>query len=355
MLRSKTALGLFIVTTLASSCGKLEELRNPGDNNEEEADDEGDDENGEGNGNGNSNGEGNGNGNGNGSTPTAEEGPFLNLTQFTKDYYSLIKLSKTDMEGLVNSTSIFLAPSTENGETLFDEEGNEIEQDPCYLTEDRISVRDAHTVTMKMRIDTSRCPAEETTNEEGIKRVVTQRVYATFHCSQTDLTRLNGSRASSRVFGELCPNDSEQTRLLNIQQSETLSKGDEARLKVMSIALMGSDGKACRMTHDGKRRTVVDCGQLSTLKYGTPRNSSVILVQRFEGHNLVATEGKNYYDSGSYNVSVNQWNGNMTYANTDPTADVAPTFSLKNDITGESTSGTFTYAPEGKAKVLRLN
>jgi len=350
MLHAKTAIGLFIVSTLTGACGKIEELRNPGKDEQEKSEEE----------NGNKEGNGsNENGGTEGNTPnnggsSAEEGPFLNLTQFTKEYYSLIKLSKADIEGLVNSTSIFLAPSTENGETLFDEEGNEIEQDPCYLAEDRITVRDPHTVTMKMRIDTSRCPAEETTNEEGIKRTVTQRVYATFHCSETDLSRLNGARASSRVFGELCPNDAEQTRLLNIQQSETLSKGEEARLKVMSIALMGSDGKACRMTHDGKRRTVVDCGQLSTLKYGTPRNSSVILVQRFEGHNLVATEGKNYYDSGTYNISVNQWNGTMSYNNTDPNADVAPTFSLKNDITSESTEGTYNFAPEAKTKTLRL-
>ena len=278
----------------------------------------------------------------------AELQAFLGPAHFNRNYLGLVDVSRSELVGTIESSASFMLTPPEVEEDM-DMVDSSVDNEPCYVVEDRIEVIDSHNIKLRYRLDTTQCDEEIVDPSTGISRQVKLRAYGEHSCSTSNLESFASRRASDWLFGELCENDSLKTKFVNMEQTEILRQGSQERIKISHQAIMASDGQPCREERQGGAISVADCGQYSTLTFGEPNNKRVILLQKLVAHDLEGNIGRDYFYAGTYDFTLNHWQGEFVYGAFGVTnGEQAPTYEFQNVSSQQSLNGIYRYLPDGQ-------
>jgi hypothetical protein len=278
----------------------------------------------------------------------AELQAFLGPAHFDRNYLGLVEVSRSELVGTIESSSTFmLTPPETESESEMDDAS--VDNEPCYIVEDRIEVIDSHNIKLRYRLDTTQCEQEIVDPSTGISREVQLRAYGEHSCSTSNLESFASRRASDWIFEKLCENDPIQTKFVNMEQTETLRQGSQERIKISHQAIMSSDGQPCREERQGGGISIDNCGQYSTLTFGEPNNKRVILLQKLVARDLQGNLGRDYFHAGTYEFTLNHWQGEFTYGAFGVTnGDQAPTYEFQNASSQQSLNGIYRFLPDGE-------
>jgi hypothetical protein len=287
--------------------------------------------------NGNNN---NGNNNGSGNAEPGDDKPFIAIDIFNASYANLAAVSRNEVVQMINTSPMFMLRS--GAMALNDEGSDPIESDPCDVIVDKVELVDTHTVKMRFKSDTSRCNPEP--DEEGITKVVAQRGYGLVKCSESILDSYAGTRASDRLLTDICPNDTRQERTVNIEAVTSFFRGRESVAKTIKFAIMASDGSACVSGRTNTNISIGNCGQYLLAAVGNPKKQQVQEIQKFEAHDLSGVAGNRYFNTGYYDLTINNWKGRMSYGKLGSIpSDNPPTYEIRNASSRENVSGTYQF------------
>jgi hypothetical protein len=279
-----------------------------------------------------------------GSTPTGTLGPFIGIEHFNRNYFGLVDVSRSDLIGAIESNATFMLtpPEAEGEDNEFESAEN---VDPCYVLEDRISLGEGNKLILRFRVNTEAC-GESTSDPSKVSQSISQRAYAEYKCSDVDVRRFEGRRASDWLFKSMCGNDSEEQRLLHLEQTTTYRQGQGVVVKINHLAVMASNGGHCVTTRQEGLVRMNDCGQFSTITYGQPQNKSVIVLQKYVGKDLEGRIGRDFYHAGAFDVTLNHWRGQLSYgAFGVTTGEQPPVYEFTKEGTQERLNGIYRFLP----------
>jgi hypothetical protein len=283
------------------------------------------------------------------SEATSVTAPFLNLADVTPG--TVKTLDETELRFELDNESDFYANEPEEADTSVSED--DAEMDKCWtntLDTNKVSAA-GDTISLGFQADLTKCfnEAFNSGSEAGVSVQITGNVnvtlYFKFRCVGADFSQYDGKSFSE--IADLEVNDDNCTESSGLMNSKFVTdiKGSfsfggeshtfETASSVMAVS-MKSDSSPCKSTkvetswhhEDGcltvsrtkTTRSLADgVEDAEELKDDYTKLANLTLVEKDDDTSL-------WYESGSFDVQINNWSGSMTYNG----ADTGPSFSLSD-------------------------
>lgn len=255
-------------------------------------------------------------------------GGFINTDDFQVDD-SVEDIDATQAAKVISALDFFYFKKTKDDTTQL--ALNDEPLTTCEVKRDTVQMSaDGKSLELTYVFDDSTCP------DVKEKYISKMNVFLSIACSDTSLADYVGKSARSFLntagAKDFCGKDKSQKTFMNAQYER--NSADESA-KTLG-GMMKADGSPCVATFENGLYKMNDCvfaQKTMVTKQEQPAITSKLV--RLHAKNLNSANGGRYYSSGTIEMQINLWKGNMNYTSDN----TAPTYELESD--GAKVKGSF--------------
>lgn len=273
-------------------------------------------------------------------------GAFLSLADFSA--VNATKLSSDDAIGLLSKTSWVRDEKSE------DESTNENPISKCVDDNiPKISTANKSTLSVVGTVDATECLKAATDGESSPFSKLIMQIAVNLTCDGADFSAFNG-KSFSEIDIDSVGDEKCGTNVRKMFSNVKFELGIGEKTLFVREAVFTKDGGACQSSKQDGKEMLNECifaqySNFASLLSETEVNELVVLT----ANNIVDAGGTNtpWYESGKFDVTVNNFTGSLTYKG----ATTAPEYALTDGA--ETKSGTLSTetALHGLSQPLQLS